>query len=138
MSTSAESWQPILDTLAQLRSAWPATDWTWDTRFKCVASSVTSDVAPAARTLLTAAVPSEWTAAGFGAAPEEVRALETRCGDLRAGQLLLTGVPVDGMILFGMWWPWGDGSQVSVRLGVANCPRTKELYPLVRAVFGIV
>jgi hypothetical protein len=137
MSTSAETWQPILDTLRQLRAAWPATEWTWDPRFKCVTSSFAKDVAPAARGVLTAAVPFEWTGVSFATAPEEVRGLEARCGDLRASQLLLTASPVDGMILFAMWWPWGDGSQVSVRLGVANCTRTKELYPLIRAEFGI-
>ena len=137
MSTSVEPWQPILDTLEQLRSAWPATEWTWDPRFKVVTSSLTAAAAAAARGTLTAAVPSEWTPVTFAKAPAEVRALEARCGDLRAGQLLMTASPVEGMILFGMWWPWGDGSQVSVRLGVANCERTKELYPLIRAAFGI-
>jgi hypothetical protein len=137
IGSSEESWQPILDALGQVRSAWPAAEWTWDPRFKCVASSFATDMAAAARGALTPAVPSEWTPAKFANAPDDIRALEARCGDLRAGQLLMTANPVDGMMLFGMWWPWGDGSQVSVRLGVANCTRTKELYPLIRAVFGI-
>jgi hypothetical protein len=135
--TPNETWQPILDTLGQLRSAWPTTEWTWDPRFKCVASSMPMGSASTARAALTAADLSEWTPVTFATAPDEVRALEARCGDLRAGQVLLTANPVDGMILFAMWWPWGDGSQVSVRLGVANCTRTKELYPLIRAGFGI-
>ena len=39
--------------------------------------------------------------------------------------------------LFAMWWPWGDGSTTSIRIGVADCDRSKELYPLMRSLFGI-
>jgi hypothetical protein len=137
MSTPAEPWQPILDALTRLRSAWPAPDWTWDPRFKCLTSSLSADDMRGLRGVLSAAVPSEWTPESFGTAPAEVRALAERCGDLRPGQLLLTADPVSGMILFAMWWPWGDGAKISVRLGVANCDRSKELYPLMRALFGI-
>jgi hypothetical protein len=137
MPTSVEPWQPILDTLEKLREAWPARDWSWDHRFKCVTSSMPADAAPAMRALLDPVVPAEWTPTSFGTAPEDVRALEERCGDLRPGQLLFTGTPINGMMLFAMWWPWGDGSKVSVRLGIANSDRPKDLYPLVRTLFGI-
>ncbi|HEY4185790.1 MAG TPA: hypothetical protein VGP07_12030 [Polyangia bacterium] len=137
MSTSAEPWQPILDALTQLRTAWPARDWSWDHRFKCVTSSLPSEAAPAAKGILVAAVPSEWDAASFASAPEPVRALAERCGEVRPGQALLTASPVGGMTLFAMWWPWGDGSKVSIRLGIANSDRQKELYPLVRSLFAI-
>jgi hypothetical protein len=137
MSPSAEPWQPILDTLAKLQAAWPTPGWSWDHRFKCVTSSFAGDSGPAVRAVLAAAVPSEWTAESFPTAPDEVRALGERCGDLRPGQLLLTGNVVAGMILFAMWWPWGDGSQISVRVGIANSDRPKDLYPAMRAQFGI-
>jgi hypothetical protein len=137
MSTSAEPWQPILDALTQLRSAWPARDWTWDHRFKCVTSSIGTDATVTAKSVLVAAVPSEWDAASFASAPEEVRGLSERCGELRPGQALLTASPVEGMILFAMWWPWGDGSKVSIRLGIANTDRPKDLYPLLRSLFAI-
>jgi len=137
MSTSAEPWQPILDTLTSLHADWPSPAWSWDPRFKCVTSSVASVLEPRIRTILAAATPSEWSPTSFTSAPDGVRALAERCGDLRPGQLLMTSDPVAGMLLFAMWWPWGDGSTISVRLGVANCDRPKELYPLVRALFGI-
>jgi hypothetical protein len=144
MSTSVEAappplepWQPLLDRLAVLGEAWPVSGWTWDHRFKCVTSAIPVDAEPAARALLAAVVPAEWTQASFPTAPEAVRALSARCGDLRTGQLLFTGEAVEGMTPFAMWWPWGDGSNISVRLGIAGSDRPKELYPLVRALFGI-
>lgn len=138
MATSVEPWQPILDALTQLRAAWPARDWTWDHRFKCATSAIPGDAAASAKTTLLAATPSEWDAASFATAPEGVRALAERCGDLRPGQALFSAAPVAGMTLFAMWWPWGDGSRVSIRLGIAGSERQKELFPLLRELFGIV
>src|SRR6185503_19971360 len=123
MSTSDEPWQPLLDTLGQLRTAWPSSEWSWDHRFNCVTSSLPADASAEMRRLLAPVVPSEWTAETFASPPADVRALRERCGDVRPGQLLLTGPAVAGMTLFGMWWPWGDGSKVSVRLGIAGSDR---------------
>jgi hypothetical protein len=138
MSTSVEPWQPILDVLGGLRAAWPVADWTWDPRFKCVTSSFAASFIPAAREVLTGTVPTEWTAATVVSAPDDVRALSDRYGGLRPGQLLFTGEKVAGMNLFALWWPWGDGSMLSIRIGIANAQRPTELYPLVRSLFGIV
>jgi hypothetical protein len=137
MSTSGEPWQPILDRLSQLRDAWPARAWSWDHRFKCATSSLAGEPALAAKAVLLGAVPAQWDAGSFARAPEQVRALAERCGEIRAGQALLTADPVAGMTLFAMWWPWGDGSTISIRIGVADCDRSKELYPLMRSLFGI-
>jgi hypothetical protein len=138
MSTSVEPWQPILDRLTLLRDAWPARDWTWDHRFKCATSTLAAEAAPKGKSVLLAATPAEWDAASFASAPDAVRGLEERCGDLRPGQALLTADPVASAILFAMWWPWGDGSKISIRIGVANSDRSTELYPLMRSLFGIV
>ena len=138
MSTSGEPWQPILDRLSRLRDAWPAQAWSWDHRFKCATSSLGAEAALKAKAILLGAVPAEWDELSFARAPEPVRGLAERCGEIRPGQALLTADPVAGMILFAMWWPWGDGSTTSIRIGVADCDRSKELYPLMRSLFGIV
>jgi len=137
MPTSDEPWQPLLEALGQLKAAWPSPEWTWDHRFKCITSSLGSEASTELRRLLEPFVPSVWTPETFPTAPPEVQALRERCGDVRPGQLLLTGPVLAGMVPFGMWWPWGDGSKVSVRLGVAGSDRQKELYPLIRTLFGI-
>ena len=137
MSTSGEPWQPILDRLSSLRDAWPPQSWSWDHRFKCATSSLGADAALKAKPILLGATPAEWDARSFAGAPDRVRALAERCGEIRPGQMLLTADPVAGMTLFAMWWPWGDGSTTSIRIGVADCDRSKELYPLMRSLFGI-
>jgi len=137
MPISVEPWQPLLEALAGLRAAWPIDDWSWDQRFKCVTCAFETSTASSLRNIVETLVPSVWTAESLGNAPDHVRALEERCGNLRPGQLLFTGAQVAGMVPFAMWWPWGDGAKISVRLGIANCDRPKDLYPQLRGLFGI-
>jgi hypothetical protein len=80
----------------------------------------------------------EWSPDNINQAPDEIRTLAARFGGVRPGQLLFTGEVVGGrMHLFALWWPWGDGATISLRVGVANCDRPTELYPQVRALFKI-
>ena len=137
MASDPEVWQPLLDGLEQLRVAWPGGGWSWDPRFKCVTSSFGKEIAPRARDAMAGTLASEWTATNLQDAPEGVKALAAKFGGVREGQFLFTGTAAGAMHLFGLWWPWGDGATVSLRVGVANCDRPTELYPLVRAVFKI-
>lgn len=132
-----EPWQPLLDALTKLRGAWPGGGWGWDPRFKCVSSSFGNEIAQRAREALAGVLGTEWSAANISGAPDPVRALSGRYGGVRSGQFLFVGEVVAGMNLFGLWWPWGDGATVSLRVGVANCDRPTELYPQVRALFKI-
>ena len=138
MATPTEAWQPLLDGLERLREAWPGTGWSWDPRFKCVTSSFGKEIAERARAAMAGILDGEWSPDSINQAPDEIRTLAARFGGVRSGQLLFTGELVGGpMHLFALWWPWGDGATISLRVGVANCDRPTELYPQVRAVFKI-
>ncbi len=138
MSSPSEAWQPLLDGLDQLRGVWPGGGWSWDPRFKCVTSSFGKDIAERARQAMTGVLDAEWSAATINQAPDEIRTLSARFGGVRQGQLLFTGDAVGGpMHLFALWWPWGDGATISLRVGVANCDRPTELYPQIRALYKI-
>jgi hypothetical protein len=137
MSTSANPWQSIFDTLTKLRGGWPSSEWTWDPRFECLTSSFDSADVPRARSVLDTAVPVEWSSTTIADAPEAVSALAKRCGGLRPGQLLRSGDDVAGLLLFALWWPWGDGSKVSVRFGITGADRPKEMSPQLRALYGV-
>jgi hypothetical protein len=138
MSSPSEAWQPLLDGLGRLRVAWPGGGWSWDPRFKCVTSSFGKDIADRARASMAGVLDGEWSSTTINQAPDETRTLAARFGGVRDGQLLFTGDVVEGrMHLFALWWPWGDGTTVSLRVGVANCDRPTELYPQIRALFKI-
>ena len=66
-----------------------------------------------------------------------MRALAETCGGLRASQELLWGGGGEGAGAFGLWWPWGDGTTVTLRIGLHDIDQPKVRYPRLRDVFGI-
>jgi len=124
-----------------LRAAWPEPGWAWDSRLETVTSSFASELASSVRAALAAAALTEWTADTIHGAPAAIDVLAHRCGGLRAGQLLLAGEVRDDALPFALWWPWGDGSKVSVRLGIAAANGQPEdgkaNVVRLRALFGL-
>jgi hypothetical protein len=131
------TWDPLLDRLTQLRDSWPAPPWTWDDRFAAIASSFTADQEPAVRASAMRAFPRGWTAKSLESAPPEMRALAERTGGLRAGQRLLGGDPTTSPHLFGLWWPWGGGEKITLRIGVLDIAADAEPLPRIRELFGV-
>ena len=127
----------MLDRLMKVRSAWPGSAWGWDARFKCASASFSKEIDARVRAAIADALPREWTSSTIASAPDDIRALSTRYGGVRTGQSVFTGDSGDSSLLYGLWWPWGDNDTVSLRVGVANCDRPTELFPLIRAVFNI-
>ena len=137
MATSDEAWDSVFGALERLRDRWPSSDWTYDRRLKCVASSIPLSGEPEARAAFADALPGAWSAETLPSAPADVQALSETCGGLRAAQQLLWGGDADGPGAFGLWWPWGDGTTVTLRIGLHGVDRPKERYPRLREVFGI-
>jgi hypothetical protein len=127
-----------LDILAPLREAWPSSGWTWDGRFECTTSPFPVAQAAAVRASVLAVLPAEWTLESILSAPPEVGALARRVGGLRSGQFLFTGGGAGATIVpFALWWPWGNGETISVRLGVHVAERPPELSTELRTRFII-
>jgi len=137
MPTPDETWDSVFGALEGLRDRWPSSDWTYDRRFKCVASSFPLSGEAAARAAFADAFPDAWSAETLPGAPAGVRALSETCGGLRASQQLLWGGQADGPGAFGLWWPWGDGTTVTLRIGLHGVDLPKERYPRLRDVFHI-
>jgi hypothetical protein len=57
------------------------------------------------------------------------------------GQRVFTSSEIDGLMLFAAWWPWGDDSKVSLRIGLISSKepaKSKELHKThLRAWFSI-
>ncbi len=138
MASTPGAWQEIFGALERFHGKWPATDWSYDHRLRCVTSVIESAQAAGARTALTDLLPMEFNAATIGSAADGVRAVATNSGGLRGGQLLLWSGAPGASGPFGLWWPWGDGSSVSLRVGLHDIDLPKERYPRLREIFGIV
>jgi hypothetical protein len=137
MANPNEAWDAIFAALERLRAQWPATDWSYDRRLKCVASSIPLAREADARAAMAEVLPRSFSVDTVGGASDGVRALIEKCGGLRATQLLFWGGGDDAPGAFGLWWPWGDGTTVSLRIGLHDVDIPKERYPRLRDVFGI-
>jgi hypothetical protein len=132
-----DAWQPVFDSLGRMKIAWPTRGWSWDPRLFCVTSSFTTEQEPQARTATQMALQNEWTAQTIGRAPPPLRDAVERAGGVRQGQLVLSTGPVSGLLLYGLWWPWGDAETVSLRVGLADVDPNREPYNRFRDVFGV-
>jgi len=130
-------WEGVFEGLIRLRDRWPARDWTYDRRLRCVSSSIPLGDEPAARSAMAGVLDTAWSAATLASAPAGVRALAETCGGVRAAQQLLWGANAEGPGAFGLWWPWGDGTTVTLRIGLHDLDLPKVRYPRLRDIFGI-
>jgi hypothetical protein len=129
--------QPLFDAFARLKQAWPARGWSWDSRFICLASTFTVPYEAQARRAAAEALPAEYTSTTLAGARPDLRDLAARTGGLRSGQFLLSGGPVGGLTGFGLWWPWGDGETISVRVGILDVDPAREPWRRLRDIFGV-
>src|ERR1700722_8702487 len=105
--TIEAAWETVFGALVQLRERWPSTEWMYDRRLRCVASSIPLAGAAGARAAFGGVLPTSWSPATLATAPASVQALAETCGGLRASQELLWGGDADSAGAFGLWWPWG-------------------------------
>lgn len=132
-----EAWQPLFDSLGRMKASWPTRGWSWDPRLLCVTSSFTTEQEPAARTATQIALQNEWTSATIVRAPQALRDVVERAGGIRQGQIALSTGPINSLLVYGLWWPWGDGETVSLRVGLADVDPNREPYIRFRDVYGV-
>jgi hypothetical protein len=56
---------------------------------------------------------------------------------VRTGQRVLSQGPLDGLTAYGLWWPWGNGKTVSLRIGLADVDPGVEPFLKFRNLFGV-
>ena len=124
MSTS---YQALLASLGRLRTSWPQRGWSYDNRFQCVASSFSADHAITARTLVTALFPYVWSSRTLATAPAMFAQIAERTGGVRSAQQLLGADPVGRLIPDGLWWPWEEGTTISLRIGLEGASMAETI-----------
>jgi hypothetical protein len=136
MQPADREWEPVFEKLRLLQGAWPATSWEWDARFATLLSSFGSDLEIPARAAAAHVLTYAWTSETLPTAPAGLRAICERAGGLRAGQMLMAG-KAGGVVLYGLWWPWGGGHKITLRVGIGECDVNEPPFPQVREMFGI-
>ncbi len=127
--------KPLFDRLSRFRQGWPKRGWSWDTRLSCVASSFGVDIADEAKGALDVAFVHSWTHRTLARAPSVLQQIAERTGGIRSDQILFSTEPVAGVIAFGLWWPWGDDTTISYRIGIAG--GGYDLEDKLRETFGV-
>ena len=132
-----DAWQTLFENLARMKATWPTPDWSWDARFNCCSSSFTREREAAAGPATALALPTERTASTIGGAPQPLRQIVEHAGGVRHGQRVLSNAPLAGLTAYGLWWPWGDGKTVSLRVGLADVDPHQEPFPRFLDLFGV-
>jgi hypothetical protein len=127
---------PLFAALAKLRAAWTGDNWSWDGRMCCVTSSFPVAAQERARAVTLAALPTEYTSANIETAPAPFVALVDRSGGLRQGQSLFISGDAAHMA-FGLWWPWGAGTPISLRIGLLGVDEDDEPNRRLRELFNV-
>jgi hypothetical protein len=92
--------------------------WTWDARFETATFTFEKEHGPGLLGAAHEILPGSWTVINVRDAGARVRSLADDMGGLREGQVLLTARVSDAEpMLFGAVWPWGNGKNVSLRVG---------------------
>ena len=94
--------------------------WKWDKRFETVLAEFSVQQEGEIRATLKRYLNLTWDSAAVGNAPDIVRNINDNLGGLRQGQYLFTSDPHHNGLVFCTWWPWGDGKEISIRIGAAS------------------
>ena len=90
--------------------------WDFDPRFRAALGTFAAADQERVLAGLKAGLTGCWSSADLAGAPPRVVELAGKTGGLRGGQLLLAAHADSDPILFGLWWPWGNGTTISIRV----------------------
>ncbi len=90
--------------------------WEFDPRFRAAMAAFPALDQHRVLTALEQGFEGHWNRKQLGQAPPRAVELAGKTGGLRDGQLLLATNAESDPILFGLWWPWGGGQTISIRV----------------------
>lgn len=93
--------------------------WKWDDRFETALAEFNAKDRESVEKIITIHMSAIWDFENFRAASLVVQNLIKCFGGLNKGQLLFTSEPdSNGLVLCAALWPWGNGTTISIRMGV--------------------
>lgn len=91
--------------------------WKWDDWIGTFLAEFSTDREKKIRTILGKHLPISWDSSTIKKAPQIVQALDEHLGGLRPTQFLFSSNPSNKVFVFCAWWPWGNGLNISLRIG---------------------
>jgi hypothetical protein len=90
--------------------------WHWDDRFNAIVSEVKIENVKQVVEALEKYFDHYWDEKTIAQAPGKIQSLATKVGGVRSGQRLYTSDPDSDVILLSTFWPWQNGTKVSIRM----------------------
>jgi len=90
--------------------------WKWDDWIGTIMTEFSVDKEEDIRTIVEKFFPVSWDSSTINKAPQIVQTLDKHLGGLRPSQLLFSSHPSHDAFVFCAWWPWGDGTTISLRI----------------------
>jgi hypothetical protein len=91
-------------------------DWKWDGRFKVALGEFPVGSKEQVRAILDRSFVHVWDSSNIKAAPDVVQQVKALLGGLMPGQLLFVSNDAATPYMFCAWWPWGNGTTISIRM----------------------
>ncbi len=92
--------------------------WEWDDRFGAALTTFQAANEDKVRAALADTLPTRHDATSIKDAPSLAGQIAGAFGGLRGGQELFFTTDGDPPLLVGAWWPWGNGTTISLRVKV--------------------
>jgi hypothetical protein len=125
--------QTLSTLLPRIAANWPGSKWEWEGRLDCALSVIAAADEAQTRTTLADALPVTWTADSLADAPPLIQQICARSGGLYPRQMAFSAELPDGVFAYALWWPWGSGARITVRIGVSH----QSALPALRAALGL-
>lgn len=116
-------------------------NWLWDDHFQAALVVIDIEASDTMRSLLKQSLPLHWSPENIVSAPRPVQEIVERLGGIQSGQEFFANDTGNTAILYAAWWPWGNGTSISVRVSAASTTLTQaeesQLRQNIRLWFGL-
>lgn len=92
--------------------------WQWDLAFNLALAVIEKKDQIMVELPLTLEFSQQWDFTTIAEADAPIRDFFQAGFGIVPGQKVFVMQPVDGIVLYAVWWPWGDDERISLRLGL--------------------
>ena len=100
--------------------------WSWDEMFNTALVVFDKSDMDVIYIPITQEFDAQWDFTTIENAPSHFYTYFNRVFGVVPGQKIFTSTDTTGTILFAVWWPWGDGKKISLRVGLFDGNETNQ------------
>jgi len=94
--------------------------WEWDDRFDVPMLVFPKDMEEEICCIVKRRFTNQWDINSIKTSPPAIRKLLDKCFGIRIGQTVLATDTNKEAFLFALYWPWGDGATISLRVSLTG------------------